>query len=150
MGVCKDREPEIVKILEDMSKYLLVDAAGFAKVNSDRSIGYCALYNVVSHLEKLTVSAGIDVIGMVVTTQKPVVIDDYPAFPKAVSAWIQIGMRSVVSVPVFIDGELIGAVTALSISERRHFSQSDIETIEGYADKIALLMSTAKIIGKQS
>ncbi|MBE0446670.1 MAG: GAF domain-containing protein [Actinobacteria bacterium] len=143
-GLCKELESEIARILEDMAKHLNSDAAGFAMVNDDESIGYCALYNVVNYLGKLTVSKGIDVVGMVLATKKPIIIDDYPSFSKAVSAWVQIGTRSVASVSVLIEGRLAGAVTVLSINKKRHFSQDDIEEIERYAEKIIALLELAK------
>lgn len=142
-GLCKKLEPEIARILEDMAKHLESDAAGFALVNNDSSIGYCALYNIVDYLGKLTVSKGIDVVGMVLATEKPIIIDDYPAFSKAVSAWVQIGTKSVASVPVLVEGRLAGAITALNINEKRHFSQDDVEEIERFAEKIASLLEAA-------
>jgi len=143
MKLCKKIEPEIAKVLEEMAKDLDVDASGFAMVNDDESIGYCALYNVVDHLGKLTVSKGIDVVGVVLATQKPTVIDDYPSFPKAVSAWVQIGTKSAASVPVLFDERLIGAVTALSIDKKRTFSGSDVAVIEKYAERISSVLEEA-------
>ena len=99
MNLCEKIRPEIVKLLEAMARRVGSDAAGFAVVTGDDTIGYCALHNVMDHLGKLTVSKGIDVVGTVLATQKPTIVDNYPAFPKAVSAWVQVGAKSVASVP---------------------------------------------------
>jgi GAF domain-containing protein len=142
-GLCKKLEPEIARILEDMAKHLGSDAAGFALVNGDESIGYCALYNIVNYMGKLTVSKGVDVVGMVLATETPIIIDDYPAFSKAISAWVQLGTKSVASVPVSVKGRLTGAVTALSIDKQRYFSRDDVGKIQRYAEKIASLLEAA-------
>ncbi|MDI6815920.1 MAG: GAF domain-containing protein [Actinomycetota bacterium] len=143
MKLCKEIEPQIAELLERMAQSLGTDAAGFAVVNGDESIGYCALYNIADHMGKLSVSKGIDVLGMVLATQKTTVIDDYASFPKAISAWIQVGARSVASAPVLVNGNLVGAMTALSIDKARSFSQTDVETIEAFAGRAASLLEVA-------
>ncbi|HCG98395.1 MAG: hypothetical protein A2074_03350 [Candidatus Aquicultor primus] len=143
MKLCKEIEPQIAELLESMAQSLGTDAAGFAVVNGDESIGYCALYNIADHMGKLSVSKGIDVLGMVLATQKTTVIDNYESFPKAISAWIQVGARSVASAPVLVNGNLVGAMTALSIDKKRNFSQADVETIEAFAGRAASLLEVA-------
>jgi GAF domain-containing protein len=143
MKLCKEIEHDIAVLLEDMAQSLGTDAAGFAVVNGDDSIGYCALYNIADHLGKLSVSKGIDVLGMVLATRKTTIINDYASFPKAISAWIQVGARSVASAPVLVNGNLVGAMTALSIDKSRDFSQNDIETIEAFAGRAASLLAIA-------
>lgn len=143
MNVCKKLKPEMARLLEGLTKSLDVDAAGFAVVNDDESIGYCALFNVIDYMEKLTVSKGIDIVGAVLATQKPIAIDDYPSFPKAVSAWVQVGTQSAASAPVMLDGKLVGALTALSVNKKRHFTQEDIAEIERYTAKVSSLLEEA-------
>jgi len=144
MKLCEKLQPQIAKLLESMAHSVGSEAAGFAIVNNDESIGYCALYNVADHLGKLSVSKGIDILGMVLATEQTTVIDDYARFPKAVSAWIQVGAQSACSAPVVVDGELVGAVTALSIDKKRHFTTEAVKKIEEYAGCVALLVEQAR------
>lgn len=143
MKLCKEIEPEIAALLENMAQSLGTEAAGFAVVNGDESIGYCALYNIADHMGKLSVSKGIDVLGMVLATKETTIINDYASFPKAISAWIQVGARSVASAPVLVKGDLVGAMTVLSIDKARNFSKDDVETIEEFAERAASLLEVA-------
>lgn len=143
MKLCKEIEPEIAALLENMAQSVGAEAAGFAVVNGDESIGYCALYNIADHMEKLSVSKGIDVLGMVLATKETTIIDDYAKFPKAISAWIQVGARSVASAPVLVKGNLVGAMTVLSIDKARNFSKNDVATIEEFAGRAASLLEVA-------
>jgi diguanylate cyclase (GGDEF)-like protein len=125
---------------------LLVDAH-HATINRRRG----AEFNVVAGAGTgeraigVRASARLGIIGAVLRSRRAVAWDDYAAQETAVAAIKDIGVRSIVAVPIVVQGE-IAATLAVGRLQVRPFDENDIRALEGLAAHAAIALRNARII----
>lgn len=59
-----------------------------------------------------------------------------------------VGMTSVITAPLIIDGKGIGAITFISTDPQRHYGASDVEIAKGLANRAALAVYNARLFSE--
>ncbi len=79
----------------------------------------------------------------VLRSREPVVVNDYPGWPDAITAWVENGVTSVVAVPLLVSGRAIG-VMAFCAFEPRQFTTRDVEVALMLAAQVAPAIEAAR------
>ncbi|MCL7460501.1 GAF domain-containing SpoIIE family protein phosphatase [Micromonospora echinofusca] len=83
------------------------------------------------------VSVGRGFAGRIALTRRPVVVEDVVPGSVVNPVLVSMGLRSLLGVPVFARGELIG-VLHVGTLRRRHFTDDDVRLLELVADRASL------------
>lgn len=98
----------------------------------------------VWHTVRIPVGTGIS--GKVVYERKPVLIEDITKSEFADAAHVErYSSRSFISVPLMVQGEVVGVLNANSPSEAAHFSRDDLERMIAIAAFLALAIETHRL-----
>ena len=85
---------------------------------------------------ELQIRAGEGMAGQVLASRKPLVVDDLSRIQLASPALTESGMQSVVAVPIFLNGRVLGVLHAGS-QQLDRFTEMDARMLEQVADRIA-------------
>ncbi len=85
--------------------------------------------------------------GRVAFTREPVVVDDLEASPiqPVNPLFREKGVRSLLGVPLVVEGEVIGVLHVGSLT-KREFQESDIELLQLVADRVALSIERSRLM----
>ncbi len=134
---------KVVQIAEELAE---ADAGAIALLDEDREvISYPFLHNLPQELARLTVSRTDGLAGHVMTTGLPLVIEDYPAHPASIDAFVQGGVKSVLTVPIVSGEKVFGALGLFTLEEQRTFSRRDVTVICGVARQAAIAIENARL-----
>ena len=81
-------------------------------------------------------------VGWVIEHNEPVIMTSPGSLPSAVAA--RFGIASMVGVPIVVQGNAIGALTAYSKSDQ-HYKQSDVELLQALAAQAAVAIEQANL-----
>jgi len=90
-------------------------------------------------------SARVGIVGAVLRSRRAVAWADYAADPTAVPAIKDIGVRSIVGVPIVVQGEIAATLTVGRL-QVRPFDENDVRALEGLAAHAAIALRNARII----
>ncbi len=90
-------------------------------------------------------AADMGIVGAVLRARATVALDDYAAFPTAVPAVREIGVRALICVPIFLHGEFAATITVGRL-ERRPFDADDRAALEGLASHASIALRNARTI----
>src|SRR5205814_826328 len=85
------------------------------------------------------------IVGAVIASRRPVAWDDYAADPTAVPAIKAIGVRSIVGVPIVVQGEIVATLTVARLSVRP-FDVEDQRALVGLAGHAAVALRNARLL----
>jgi PAS domain S-box-containing protein len=80
--------------------------------------------------------AGTGMAGQAFATGRPVIVEDYMAWPRGIPAIRALGVASSMAGPIVADGQPIGVVV-VGTHQRRHFEASDQRRLVAFADQFA-------------
>ena len=95
--------------------------------------------------EGLAVPLGECVVGQVFQTAQRLVVDDYSAWAGRTTVLIADPPSTVLGVPLFLKGEVIGVLTLIADSSRRKFSPEDVQQAEMFAAQAAIAIQNARL-----
>ncbi|HJW49834.1 MAG TPA: GAF domain-containing protein, partial [Candidatus Limnocylindria bacterium] len=90
-------------------------------------------------------SARLGIVGAVLRTRQAVAWTDYAADPTAVQEIKDIGVRSIVGVPIVVQGEIAATLTVGRLVVRP-FDDNDVHALEGLAAHAAIALRNARIL----
>jgi diguanylate cyclase (GGDEF)-like protein len=90
-------------------------------------------------------SARAGIVGAVLRSRRAVAWDDYAADETAVPAVRDIGVRSIVGVPIVVQGEIAATLTVGRLRVQP-FDENDVRALEGLAAHAAIALRNARII----
>ena len=85
------------------------------------------------------------IVGAILTTRQTVAWDDYASDPTAVEAIKAIGVRSIVGVPIVVQGEIVATLT-IGRLKVRPFDAEDRRALEGLASHAAVALRNARLL----
>ncbi|MCJ7513262.1 MAG: GAF domain-containing protein [Anaerolineales bacterium] len=80
-----------------------------------------------------------------VRVREPVLISDYARLPDAEPAWLNAGIRSVVSVPLLTGDSPDGSLSLFTLRKPRPFQQEQLETLQGVARIASIAIRNARL-----
>jgi PAS domain S-box-containing protein len=95
--------------------------------------------------EGLHVPLGQGVVGRVFQTAQPLVVEDYSRWAGRTTVLILDPPSTVLGVPLFLKGEVIGVLTLVANSALRKFSPEDVQQAEMFAAQAAIAIQNARL-----
>jgi signal transduction histidine kinase len=133
--------PKVMEIAVDLAQ---ADGGVIALLDEERNvIRYPYLHQLPPELADVTVSKGEGLSGQVMTTGEPMVIDNYAAFPRAISAFMEAGLGSVATVPIVSGERTFGALSVLSIDEAKAFSRREVAVLTAMGRQAGIAIENA-------
>jgi len=133
--------PKVMQIAEE-----LVGADGGVVALWDERknvITYPYLRNLPRELAEVTVSEGEGLSGEVMAAGRPMIVDDYQTYARAVPAFVRAGLASVVSVPIVSGVRTFGALSLLTVNEAKNFSDRDLAILTGIGRQAGIAIENA-------
>jgi anti-sigma regulatory factor (Ser/Thr protein kinase)/putative methionine-R-sulfoxide reductase with GAF domain len=139
-------EEMLSELLERVRKLLESDTAAILLLDEDRNVLVAraarGLEEEVRQGVQVPVARGFA--GRVAATRRPVVIEDMATADVVNPILRQKGIRSMLGVPVHVEGRVIGVMHVGSL-RRRLFGDGDIELLQVAADRAALAIDNARL-----
>lgn len=79
----------------------------------------------------------------------PWLLEDYPNHPLAKETWIKAGIKSAISVPLYIHGQVLGAFYLFRTRDRKVFDAADLESLETLGGQISTTLQNAKLFANE-
>jgi len=134
----------IPKVMQIAERLVGADGGVVALWDEERNvITYPYLHNLPQALAEVTVSEGEGLSGEVMNTGRPIVIDNYQTYAKAVPAFVQAGLTSVVAVPIVSGVRTFGALSLFSINETKKFSDRDVTILTAIGRQAGIAIENA-------
>jgi len=108
-------------------------------------IGYPYLHNLPSELAQVVVPMGKGLAGEVVSSGRPLVVENYRQYPRAIPAFVEAGIVSVVAVPVMSGEQSFGALAVFSLDETRYFAERDVALLTGIGRQTGIVIENARL-----
>lgn len=82
---------------------------------------------------------------VLIDTGEPLLINDYPAHPRAIPALLAQGVRAVIAVPVRAGNRTLGVLNLYSRTPGRRFSHRDLQLLETVARQAGVALENARL-----
>jgi signal transduction histidine kinase len=135
--------PKVLQIAEEM-----VGAEGgvIALFDQERNlIGYPYLHNLPSELTDVTVPIEQGIAGEVMAAGRPLAIEDYREYPRAIREFVEAGVVSVIAVPIMSGDQSFGTLALCSLDEAKSFSDRDIAILTGIGRQAGIAVENAHL-----
>jgi len=134
---------KVVQIAEDLVD---ADAGVIALLDEAQDmIHYPYLHKLPEELLQVTVPKGEGLAGQVIVSGEPAVIEDYPAHPARVEAFVQGGVKSLLGVPIITGGRVFGGLAVATLRDKRSFSDRDVTVLSAVARQAAVAIENARL-----
>lgn len=85
--------------------------------------------------------------GFIITSGEPVLINDIKRDNRITKEIAEeIGLKNLVGVPLRVENQIIGCLTALNKREGKEFTQQDLELLSLFGDQIAIAIENTKLV----
>ena len=102
-------------------------------------------YNTGTNAVGTVIKYGEGAAGIVATTGKPLIINDYRTWPGRAAVYeTNQPFSAVLSVPMTWQGQVRGVIHVLDNKEARHFTQSDLKLLTLFADHAAIAIENTR------
>jgi PAS domain S-box-containing protein len=137
--------PELAnRVLEASVAMLKAEAGNLAlfERGSEKIFEYFHL-NFKEEWTRIQPVRGQGITGLVYHSNQGMLLDDYPAHPAAVPAFVQGGVTRVVAVPLQVGGQVIGVLALLRLHAAPPFTSADLALAQAIADQAVLGIENA-------
>lgn len=131
-------------LLERVAELLVVDTVTVLLRDGDELLAVAAI-GLEEQVERgVRVPLGAGFAGRVAAERRRVIIDDVSRYPLVQPELRARGVRSLLGVPLMVEGDLRGVLDVGSFSGRR-FTEEDAELLQVVADRVALALANARL-----
>jgi two-component system sensor histidine kinase DegS len=135
--------PKVLQIAEE-----LIDADAGVIALLDRESGlirYPFIHNLPRQLADITVTPGNGLAGEVITTGRPILIEDYKVYASAIPAFVEAGTTSVVAVPIASGNQIFGMLAVGSLNEVKSFRERDTAILASVGRQTGIAIENARL-----
>jgi signal transduction histidine kinase len=133
----------VIQIAEELTA---ADGGGIALLDQEsESVRYPYLHNLPQELADVFFSKEEGIAGKVISTGKPINVDDYQTYPAAIEPFIQAGLASVVAVPIVSGDRVFGALSLVSTDRAKRFSDSDVTVLTSIGRQTGIAIENARL-----
>jgi len=139
--------PELLNsIVERAARLLGATSGGMYLCDSEKQEVRCVVsYNTATNIVGTVVKYGEGAAGIVATTGKPLIIDDYRTWPSRAAVYEKDQpFSSVLSAPMIWQGQVTGVIHVLDNKEAKHFTQADLELLALFANHAAIALENQR------
>jgi signal transduction histidine kinase len=125
-------EKVLPKVIAISERLVGADSGVIALWDEERNVvTYPYLHNLPSRLAQVTTSRALGLSAEVMTTGRPMIIDDYPRYARAIPAFAQAGVTSIVGVPIVNGDRTFGTMCVMSLERTKRFLDRDVAVLTG-------------------
>ncbi|HJX38127.1 MAG TPA: GAF domain-containing sensor histidine kinase [Anaerolineae bacterium] len=147
-GITSELELDKVlsKVVQIAEELVGADAGVIGLLDEARGvIRYPYRHNLPDEMMQARIPEGEGLAAQVITSDAPAVIEDYPAYPRRLEAFVKGGLKSIMVVPIVTGGKVFGSLAVLTLRERRSFSDRDVTVLSGVARQAAIAIENAQL-----
>jgi two-component system sensor histidine kinase DegS len=134
------------KVVEIAEELVDADAGVIGLLDDARGvIRYPYRHNLPDEMIQTRIPEGEGLAALVIARDAPATIEDYASYPGRLEAFAKAGLKSIVSVPIVTGGQVFGALTVLTLRERRSFSERDVTVLSAVARQAAIAIENARL-----
>jgi signal transduction histidine kinase len=108
-------------------------------------VSYPYLHNLPQTLTEVTAPEEQGLAWDVMAKGHPAVIDDYAAYPRAISAFVQAGVTSAVAVPIVSGEQSFGTLALVNLGRARAFSEQDVTVLASVGRQAGIAIDNARL-----
>jgi len=139
------------EVTHHASEVVNADSAMIALLDEEEGvITYPYAHNLPQHLRQVTGQLGKGVAGRVIETREPRIDNDYSASELRNPAFVEAGIKSIVTVPLMIADRCIGAIGVMDKGSGQKFFEDDIGILSIISRQAAVAVENARLYGKLS
>jgi PAS domain S-box-containing protein len=135
-------------ILERTREVVDAEAAALLVVQEDGSLSLLTSDPSTCPNRPERVPAGVGIAGRVLATRVPVLLNDPPASELADPSILDVGISSMLGVPLIVRDELIGVIE-IGVCKPRRLGPDDVDLLRLTADRVALAIDHARAFGRE-
>jgi signal transduction histidine kinase len=109
---------------------------------------YPYLHNLPEHLAGVAVPVVTGLAAEVMTTKRPILIENYPSYPRAISEFVEAGVVSIMGVPVLSGEEVFGALAVVGLSDAKWYTSSSTAILEGIGRQAGIAIQNAQLYAR--
>lgn len=143
-----ESERVLAAILEQATHLLRAQVSSLSIYDPQAGlIRVVAIHNGPSEYEGVTLGPGDGMIGRVVATGKPLIVNDYRTWAGRSSQVSRLDQtyNALLSVPLRWQGQAFGALVTFDRAERRRFTQEDIQPLSLFADLAGIAFKNSEL-----
>lgn len=135
--------PMVLRIAEEL---ISADGGVIALLDRERNlIRYSYLHNLPQKLEGLAVPEDQGLSWEVMTTSHYAVIENYSTYPRAIPAFVEAGVTSIVAVPIVSGDQSFGTLALVSLNKARSFLDGDVALLTGIGRQAGIAIENARL-----
>jgi PAS domain S-box-containing protein len=135
----------ILRVVDEEQQGLLMLTAGGPGHLDQQAAARIANVSVAEYHRRVPVVAFDSISGMVLQQGNPIVVNDYPSHPLALDATVEVGIRSMVTLPIKTGSDQILAVVNVLSQADNHFTPERVRLLTAVAEGIGTLMENARL-----
>jgi PAS domain S-box-containing protein len=136
------------EILIRTREVLGAEAAALLLIQDDGRLSLISSDPVIAERPRERVDADAGIAGRVLATQRPVLLHDPPACELADPSILDVGISSMLGVPLIAHGEVIGVIE-VGVRAPRRLGPADIDLLQLTADRVALAIAHVLAYGRE-
>lgn len=127
-------------------EFIRADASTIAILeDSEQKVRFPHVIGLPDHYRHSIISTDIGTIHSVITARKPLLINAYPSHPQATDEAIQMGLQSLIAIPLIIESEIIGILALFSMRSDRSFTDDDLHQAEAIGSMASIAIQNARL-----
>ncbi len=140
--------PALLNIIVQRAARLLNAAAGaLFRSDPDREEVHCMVSYPTSHdCTEIMLKAGEGAAVTVIQTGKSLIIHDCCTWPGQAAVSSEERLATVLSVPLILQDQVIGAISLIDDAKARRFTQADAELLTMFADQASIAIENARLL----
>ncbi|MCP4357846.1 MAG: GAF domain-containing protein, partial [Chloroflexi bacterium] len=142
--------PTILGQVIHLAAKLVGADAGLLGLVIDNQVMTFYPYNIPDQIVLRPMIKGHGVAWRVVSAQETIHIANYPVHPLSLPKWVQAGVKAVVSVPITINDDCLGALSLLHLVPSAHcFSSREITLLESVGRQTGIAIQHVRMVAEE-
>jgi signal transduction histidine kinase len=108
-------------------------------------VSYPYLHNLPQNLAEVTAPEKQGLAWEVLTEERPAVVENYAAYPRAIPAFVEAGVTSAVAVPIVSGERSFGTLGLVSLGRTRAFSEQDVAVLAGVGRQAGIAIDNSRL-----
>ncbi|WP_081734708.1 bifunctional diguanylate cyclase/phosphohydrolase [Desulfotomaculum nigrificans] len=106
------------------------------------------VYNMPESVRYLNIPIEKSALATEAHSQQAIIIQDYPSHKLAHPEFVRIGIKSILGIPIVIEGEVEAVLALVDLNDYRQFTPQDVDLAEIIAMQTAVALDNAKLVAK--
>jgi PAS domain S-box-containing protein len=133
------------KIAKYAAELLGGEAAAVGLIKEDtQAVVYPFVFHLPETFKRTEIPPSIGLTGEVITNKKPIILEDYQQYADRIPDMAELGLRSIIMVPLLLRGVPIGTIWVSRLSSTERFYEEDVIILEGLGRHAAIAVQNAK------